>query len=182
MRQRSVASTSSNPPRRDDGRKPSAPVLSPDTIDELEYSLVFAYVGGGHFSSNIINQQVNNVECGNRRAIDAMDRLKELTSAMKRALLLGKLSEFGELLHVAWENKKQMADGITTPSIDDLYEQARAAGALGGKMSGAGGGGFMFFICDPHKRFAVQKALVAHGAQLMHFSFVEHGVRAWQVR
>jgi D-glycero-alpha-D-manno-heptose-7-phosphate kinase len=156
--------------------------LSPETVDELEYSLVFAYVGGGHFSSHIINQQVDNVERCNRRAIDAMDRLKDLTSQMKRALLLGKLSEFGELLHLAWENKKQMADGITTPSIDDLYDHARRAGALGGKMSGAGGGGFMFFACDPHKRFAVQKALVAHGAQLMHFSFVQHGVRAWQVR
>jgi D-glycero-alpha-D-manno-heptose-7-phosphate kinase len=101
---------------------------------------------------------------------------------MKRALLLGRLVEFGELLHAAWENKKKMAESISNPAIDQLYDEARKAGALGGKMSGAGGGGFMFFVCDPHRRFAVQQALNAQKVQVVTLSFVEPGVRAWEVR
>lgn len=152
--------------------------LRPETIYELEYSLVFAYVGGTHFSSHIIEKQVANYESGS--AVAAMDRNKELAYAMKRALLLGKLSEFGALLDEAWAAKKQMAEGISTPRIDEIYERARAAGALGGKVTGAGGGGFMFFLCEPRRRFQVQESLRELGAEVVNFSFVHEGARAWR--
>lgn len=155
--------------------------LRPETICELEYSLVFAYVGGQHFSSHIIEKQVENYRRGKEETVRAMDRLKELAYEMKKALLLGRLREFGELLDVAWKSKKRMAEGITNPRIDELYDEARRSGALGGKISGAGGGGFMFFCCDPRRRFAVQNRLRQLGAQLVNFSFVKEGVQTWTV-
>jgi D-glycero-alpha-D-manno-heptose-7-phosphate kinase len=156
--------------------------LRPETLWELEHSLVFAYVGGGHFSDQIIENQVRNYETRRTESIHAMDRLKVLTQDMKRALLVGDLREFGELLHLAWESKRQMAKGITSPKIDELYDDAVRAGALGGKMSGAGGGGFMLFVCDPLRRYAVQESLRKAGSQLVNLSFVEPGVRTWTLK
>jgi D-glycero-alpha-D-manno-heptose-7-phosphate kinase len=156
--------------------------LRAETVWELEHSLVFAYVGGGHFSDHIIQNQVRNYEARRTESIHAMDRLKVLTQDMKRSLLVGDLREFGELLHLAWESKRQMAKGITSPQIDELYEGAIQAGALGGKMSGAGGGGFMLFVCDPLRRYAVQDALRKAGSQLVNLTFVEPGVRTWTIR
>jgi D-glycero-alpha-D-manno-heptose-7-phosphate kinase len=156
--------------------------LRAETVWELEHSLVFAYVGGGHFSDHIIQNQVRNYETRRTESIHAMDRLKVLTQDMKRALLIGDLREFGELLHLAWESKRQMAKGITSPKIDELYEGAIQAGALGGKMSGAGGGGFMLFVCDPLRRYAVQDALRKAGSQLVSLTFVEPGVRTWTLK
>ena len=156
--------------------------LRPETVWELEHSLVFAYVGGGHFSDQIIENQVRNYETRRTESIHAMDRLKVLTEDMKRALLVGNLREFGELLNLAWQSKRQMATGISSPKINELYDGAIEAGALGGKMSGAGGGGFMLFVCDPLHRYAVQEALRKAESQLVSLTFVEPGVRTWTVQ
>ena len=156
--------------------------LRPETVWELEHSLVFTYVGGGHFSDQIIENQVRNYETRRTESIHAMDRLKVLTQDMRRALLIGDLREFGELLHLAWESKQQMAKGISNAKIDELYAAAKEAGALGGKMSGAGGGGFMLFVCDPLRRYAVQEALRKTGSQLVNLTFVEPGVRTWTLK
>lgn len=153
--------------------------LRHDTLLELEYGLVFAHVGGQHFSAHIIERQVSNFREGNADAIGAMDDLKRLAYDMKAALLLGNLREFGAMLDEAWAAKKRMAKEISTPHIDRLYQVAKAAGALGGKVTGAGGGGFMFFLCDPGSRFAVQEALKAEGAELVNFSFVQEGMQTW---
>ncbi len=153
--------------------------LRRETLFELESSMVFAYVGGQHFSGKLIERQIANYQGGVSDAINAMDALKDLAYEMKRTLLLGRLREFGDLLNIAWENKKRMATGITNPAIDEVYDAARKAGALGGKISGAGGGGYMFFLCEPSCLHKVQDALKAAGAQLVHFSFTEDGVSAW---
>lgn len=155
--------------------------LRAEILYELEYTLLFAYVGGQHFSAHIIQKQVDNFQKGLAESVDAMDRLKELAYEMKNTLLTGRLREFGELLDVAWQYKKRMAEGISNPWIDEIYEEARKAGVLGGKISGAGGGGFMFFFCDPLRRFAVQDRLRALGVQLVNFSFVKEGAGAWTV-
>lgn len=155
--------------------------LAADTLCELEYALVFAYVGGQHFSSHIIERQIGNFERGDADAVGAMDRIKELAYEMRGALDAGDVAGFGRLLDAGWQAKKRMADGISTPHIDAVYEAAREAGALGGKVSGAGGGGFMFFVTDPARRFAVQDALRDQGAELVNFTFVEEGMRAWNV-
>lgn len=148
-------------------------------VNELEYSLVFAYVGGTHFSSHIIEKQMGNFREQREDAVEAMDNIKALAFELKQALLLGQLRDCGRLLDASWHNKKRMAEGITTPRIDELYDTAKSAGALGGKISGAGGGGFMFFLCEPQQRFAVQEALRLHEAQVVNLSFVPEGVRSW---
>lgn len=155
--------------------------LRDETRYELEYGLVFAYVGGQHFSSRIIEGQVGNYERGETSAVEAMDRIKELAYEMKRALLLGDIAGLGALLDDGWQAKKRMADGITNARIDEVYAAARDAGALGGKISGAGGGGFMFFVVDPARRFAVQERLRGLGAEPVNFTFVQEGMRAWTV-
>jgi len=155
--------------------------LAPATLYELQYALIFAYVGGQHFSSHIIERQIGNFARREASAVDAMDRIKELAYEMRRVLEAGDVAAFGSLLHEGWQAKKRMADGISNPRIDAVYESARAAGALGGKVSGAGGGGFMFFVTDPARRFAVQDALREQGAELVNFTFVEEGMRAWNV-
>jgi D-glycero-alpha-D-manno-heptose-7-phosphate kinase len=166
-----------------DGLSIVNPLRLPDTtLFELEYSLVFAYVGGTHFSSHILEKQMGNFRERRRDAVEAMDNIKALAYDMKQALLLGKLRECGRLLDDSWQNKKRMAEGITNPRIDELYLATRDAGALGGKISGAGGGGFMFFLCEPQRRFAVQEALRRHDGQVVNLSFVHDGVRSWSTR
>ena len=153
--------------------------LKSQTLYELEYSMVFAYVGGQHFSGHLIERQMENYKSKKVDSVGAMDTLKALAFDMKRALLLGRMGDFGEILNAGWEAKKKMADGITNPRIDEIYAQARKAGALGGKITGAGGGGFMFFMCEPGRLFSVQKALRSLDAQIVNFSFVEEGVKSW---
>ncbi|MBN8690232.1 MAG: GHMP kinase [Armatimonadetes bacterium] len=153
--------------------------LPDDVISELEYRLVFAYVGGKRVYSDILKKQMDNFKDKKMSAVDAMDNIKKLAFDMKRSLLLGNLVEFAAALHEGWENKKMMAEGISNPFIDEIYEAARSAGAMGGKITGAGGGGFMFFICDPFKRHDVQSALSAQGANLVDLSFTHTGVSAW---
>jgi len=153
--------------------------IKPDVVAELEYSLLFAYIGGVRLSSHIIEKQTSNFRQGKAGTVEALDQLKELAHETKKALLLGRLTRFGELLDSAWQAKRKLAEEISNPRIDGLYEQARRAGALGGKLSGAGGGGFMFFFCDPRRRFSVQEALARMGATIVNFSFTNEGVRSW---
>jgi D-glycero-alpha-D-manno-heptose-7-phosphate kinase len=155
--------------------------IKPDLVAELEYSLLFAYVGGVRLSSRIIEKQTANYQSGRPDTIDAFDRLKELAYETKKALLLGKLSRFGELLDEAWRCKRRLADEITNPRIDEIYDEARKAGALGGKLSGAGGGGFMYFFCDPRHRFSVQEALQRMNAAMVNLAFSPDGARSWTV-
>jgi D-glycero-alpha-D-manno-heptose-7-phosphate kinase len=154
--------------------------IRPETLLELEYSLVFAHVGGTRFSSHIIEKQVANYRSGASESINAMDDLKRLANDMKRTLLRGDLASFGQMLDAAWQSKCRMAAGITNDRLDGIYAAARGAGALGGKVSGAGGGGFMFFLCDPESRFGVQEAIVSHDAELVPLSFVTEGVQTWR--
>jgi D-glycero-alpha-D-manno-heptose-7-phosphate kinase len=100
---------------------------------------------------------------------------------MKRALLLGHVDGFGELLHQAWLHKKKLAEGISTPHVDRMYEVARREGALGGKMTGAGGGGYFLFLTRFDRRHRVSAALEKLGGQVVPFQFESRGVRSWSV-
>jgi len=153
--------------------------ISRETLYELEYAMVFAHVGGSHVGGGIIDRQVANYIAGNESAVAATDRIKELAGLMKRELLLGNLPQLGALLDEAWQAKREMAQGISNDRIDALYAAAREAGAWGGKISGAGGGGFMYFIADPERRFAVQEAIAANGGELVSLSFVSEGATSW---
>jgi D-glycero-alpha-D-manno-heptose-7-phosphate kinase len=100
---------------------------------------------------------------------------------MKNLLLRHKLHEFGEMLHEAWEFKKKMSPQISNPEIDELYRAARKAGAIGGKLSGAGGGGFMMFYCAFEKKHEVAETLKKMGCAISDFSFDFHGLQTWRV-
>jgi D-glycero-alpha-D-manno-heptose-7-phosphate kinase len=155
--------------------------IDQDVLNELDYNLLLCYTGHTRTSDPIIDTQIRNYVDGKAQAVAAMDRLKELTIQLKNALLRGRLDEFGHLLHDAWIAKKQMSSLISTPALDHLYEVARAAGALGGKITGAGGGGYMFFYCPFGRRHHVAAAIEAHGGQVVDFSFEFRGLQTWRV-
>jgi D-glycero-alpha-D-manno-heptose-7-phosphate kinase len=98
---------------------------------------------------------------------------------MKEALLRGRLTEFGELMGTAWEAKKRQSPRITTPTIDAAYEEAVKQGAIGGKVTGAGGGGFMLFYCRPGCHHRVAERLHALGLEPAEFAFDHEGLRTW---
>jgi len=148
-------------------------------VSELEYSLILAYTGQSRASSDIIHDQILNYEGGRATPIAAMDETRALATEMKRVLLKGDFRALGSLLHDAWLVKKRMSDKISNPFINELYDAARAEGALGGKISGAGGGGFMFFFSGFDRRHHIIAALEAHGAEVVHFGFTDTGLQTW---
>lgn len=148
-------------------------------IDELQNNLVLYYTGTSRLSAAIIEAQQQNVVAKSVSSIDAMHNLKAQAIRMKEALLQGSLKEIGEILDYGWQNKKQMAASITNPLIDEIYEAALKAGANGGKISGAGGGGFMIFYCPNNSRYKVIEALKEFGGDIRRYEFTEAGVRSW---
>ncbi|CAL1517638.1 dehydrogenase [Chitinophaga sp. MM2321] len=150
-------------------------------LHELENNLVLFYTSTSRFSSSIITEQQKNVTDKNDDSIAAMHHLKEQAVMMKEALLRGTIDKIGEILNYGFENKKQMAKGITNTKLDEIYTAARNAGASGGKISGAGGGGFMIFYCPGNTRFAVVEALNAFGGDVKRYSFTTHGIQTWSI-
>jgi D-glycero-alpha-D-manno-heptose-7-phosphate kinase len=115
------------------------------------------------------------------KSIEAMHLLKQQAQMMKEALLKGRLHEIGEILDFGFQQKKQMAEGISNSLVDEIYETAKQAGATGGKISGAGGGGFMIFYCPLTTKYQVQEALTRFGGYCKPYSFVDHGVTTWTI-
>lgn len=155
--------------------------IKSEYLFELENNLLLFYTGKSRLSSKIINQQSENVNSGNIKSIEAMHELKRQAILMKEALLKGNLFEIGEILDYGWQNKKNMAIGISNSSIDEIYEKAKAAGASGGKLSGAGGGGFFVFFCPQNSRYKVKKALEIFDGNVYDFQFFNEGAKAWKV-
>ena len=150
-------------------------------VDELESSLVLYYTGRSRSSAAIINEQQKNTSSGNTVAIEAMHRIRQSSEDMKLALLKGDMAEFGRILGQAWEDKKKMAGAITNPVIQEAFDTALAAGAVAGKVSGAGGGGFIMLMVPPARKMAVVRALEALPGKVVPFQFTERGAHAWRV-
>ena len=155
--------------------------IRPSIASELEERLVLVYTGGSRVSGGIIADQVRRYRAGEPEAVQAMDDLKALANESRRALLSGDLDAFGAITHRAWQSKKRMSDRISNPALDALYDAARSAGAIGGKVTGAGGGGYMFFVTRYDGQQAVVQALQRAGCQFVDFSFESAGARAWRV-
>jgi D-glycero-alpha-D-manno-heptose-7-phosphate kinase len=153
-----------------------------EVINELAFCLLLYYTSTSRVSSDIIERQTVNFSAKKDEPLEAAHKLKEQAIAMKEALLLGKLDRIGEILDYGWQNKKKMASGISNPVIDEIYETARKAGASGGKISGAGGGGFMMFFCPGNTRYAVMKSLEPFGGSFLKFNFTAKGLTSWAVR
>ena len=148
--------------------------------DELAHNLLLYYTQTSHVSAKIIEGQIKNVTAGKTTSIEAMHKLKQQAVSMKENLLKGNINAIGQLLHEGWINKKRMTDGISTPLLDDIYNTAIEAGSTGGKVSGAGGGGFMFFYCPNTARYAVENALTAKFAgQVKRYEFTSEGLKTW---
>jgi D-glycero-alpha-D-manno-heptose-7-phosphate kinase len=150
-------------------------------LNELSHNLILYFTGTSRLSSKIIETQRQNVFSQNKQSIEAMHQLKKQAVMMKEAVLKGELEEIGEILDYGWRFKKQMAEGITNPLIDKIYESAMLAGASGGKISGAGGGGFMIFYCPGNSRSEVIKAVEAFGGQVKLYEFTERGLTSWSI-
>jgi D-glycero-alpha-D-manno-heptose-7-phosphate kinase len=154
--------------------------VSPDTVHELEHNMLLCYTGRTRESSRIIDDQTSRFEGGEEETLAGLRLQKELAVDMKDALLRGRLSEFGALLDRAWQAKKRMSPRITTDAIDAMYATARETGALGGKVTGAGGGGYILFYCDYRHKHRVAEAMRELGGVVEEFAFVQEGMRTWR--
>jgi D-glycero-alpha-D-manno-heptose-7-phosphate kinase len=150
-----------------------------DVIGELEMNLVLCFTGATRRSDSIISDQTERYTRSEHGTLDGLREQKRLALAMKAALLRGQLDEFGWLLGQAWEAKKKMSPKITNPFIDEMYDLAIRSGALGGKVTGAGGGGYMLLYVDFEHRHKVVSALEGLGTPCAGFSFAPQGARAW---
>ncbi len=150
-------------------------------VKELENNLLLYYTSTSRLSAEIIREQQSNVENDQRDSIEAMHRIRRQASEMKEALLKGNIDRMGDLFHEVFMNKKRMARSISNPMIDEIYDTARKAGALGGKISGAGGGGYMFFYCPDNKKYDVIKALNRYEGTFQLYHFVKDGLFTWSI-
>ena len=155
--------------------------IRPEYMHELGNNLVLYFTASSRESAHIIKEQVKNVNEKNEKSIDAMHQLKEQSRMMKEALLKGRLHEFGEILDFGFQQKRKMAHNISNSMIEDIYNAAKSAGATGGKISGAGGGGFMIFYCPGNTRYAVIDTLKTFGGEVKNYLFTRYGLTTWTI-
>ncbi len=140
-----------------------------DSVRELNEKLLLFYTGTTRSSATILTEQKNNIE----RRMETLCEMKQIAFQARDELLLGNVDAIGDLLHESWLLKKQLASQISNGGIEDMYLAAREAGAMGGKITGAGGGGFLLLYCPHEKQKAIRKAL--HGLQELPFSLEPDG-------
>lgn len=150
-------------------------------VDELEASMLLYYSGASRSSAAIIDEQKKNASSGNAVAIDAMHQIKQSSIEMKEAILKGDIKAYAQIIGRAWENKKKMAGSISNNSIENIFELALSAGAITGKVSGAGGGGFIMFIVDPVRKVELTNMLNAQNGHVVPFQFSEGGCHSWKI-
>lgn len=150
-------------------------------ICELEASLVLFYTGVSRESAKIIADQSNNVTVGVVDAIEAMHGIKNEALVMKECLLKGDFTGIVESMRAGWDSKKRSAKTVSNPLIDSIYDSAMNAGALAGKVSGAGGGGFMMFFVPTERRMDVFRTLNQFDGQVSNCHFTKHGTQAWRI-
>jgi D-glycero-alpha-D-manno-heptose-7-phosphate kinase len=150
-------------------------------ICELEASLVLFFTGVSRESAHIIADQSGNVKSGAADAIEAMHGLKREALLMKECLLRGDFPGLVESIRLGWLNKKRSAKTVSNPAIDATYDAAIEAGALAGKVSGAGGGGFMWFFVPSERRMSVIRTLTGLGGHVSNCHFTKNGAQAWRL-
>jgi D-glycero-alpha-D-manno-heptose-7-phosphate kinase len=153
--------------------------IKPHIVNELESNLLLCFTGATRAGDHIIDDQIKRYEAAEDDALCGLRMQKELATAMKEALLKGRLTDFGELMGAAWEYKKRISPRISTPTIDQAYAEAIKQGAIGGKVTGAGGGGFMLFYCRAGSGHRVAERLRQLGLQPTEFAFDNDGLRTW---
>ncbi len=154
--------------------------IHPDILLELEESLILCDTGTPHESGDIHQDQRQQMRQSEVRQI--VQSNVELTYRMRNLLLRGRLLQFGQSLDEAWQNKRQLSSKISNDRLDQIYEVALNHGAIGGKLLGAGGGGFFLFYAPPFRKHELVDSLVAAGLKLQPFRFEQEGLRAWSAR
>lgn len=161
-----------------DGSVTVEPVPVEDVVlDELQNNLLIAYTGRERPARSVLQDQGERVRAGNSASIAGMHRIRELGLEVHRLLLRGEIDSYGELLHEHWTRKRTLAQAMTDTHLDDIYAAARAAGALGGKLMGAGGGGFFMFYVRPDAKRRVWEALARLGLKMLRFRFDLEGAK-----
>ena len=155
--------------------------IADDVVNELEHNMLLCYTGATRRSDGVIEDQTARYEGGEAGTLAALRSQKQLAMEMKNALVRRRPREFGDMLHEAWKQKKRMSPKISTGFIDEAYAAARRAGALGGKVTGAGGGGYMLFYCEFQKKHRVAEALTRMGGQVTEFAFEPEGLTTWSM-
>jgi D-glycero-alpha-D-manno-heptose-7-phosphate kinase len=153
--------------------------IKQEYLNELENNLVLYFTATSRESATIIKEQQKNVTEKNESSVEAMHQLKEQSKRMKEALLKGNLDEIGEILDYGFQQKRKMAVNISNSFIENIYDAAKTAGASGGKISGAGGGGFMIFYCPGNTKYKVIKALQSFGGEIKAYQFTQTGLTSW---
>jgi D-glycero-alpha-D-manno-heptose-7-phosphate kinase len=154
--------------------------IAPDVLLELEESLLLCDTGTPHDSGDIHRDQRVQMQQGDIR--QKVQSNVELTYRMRNHLLRGRLLQFGQALHEAWEFKRQFSSKISNSRLDRIYDEAREHGAVGGKLLGAGGGGFFLFYVTPFRKHELIETLEAAGLNVRPFRFEQDGLRAWSAR
>jgi len=150
-------------------------------LDELESSLILCFTGTSRDSKNIINEQADRIKSNDKVSLNATHSVKESSKLMKEAILKGDIKLLAKIMEQAWTFKKNMSPSISNNLIDEMYKKAIDSGAYAGKISGAGGGGFIVFLVNPIKRYKVISALEEVGGKIENFHFVKHGVKSWVI-
>jgi len=152
--------------------------LEDSTMQALQSNLMLFFTGSAHHSWTILQEQEQSTREHRGSTVQALHEVKSLAEQMRETLCAGDLASFGLLLHKGWEAKKQVSQRISNDHIDHLYELSRRHGAIGGKITGAGGGGFLLLYCEPEKQAAVRQALSEEGIREMAFAFDSQGAQA----
>ena len=161
-----------------DGRVQVSPLnISLTTAEDLHNRVLLFFTAISRSANNILQAQKQDTEKNDKTVTDSLHKTKEMGFRVKEALLKGDLETFGHILHEHWENKKRRSGAISNPNIDRWYDAARKAGALGGKVIGAGGGGFLMLYCPTRKKGAVRKAMASGGLKEMPFNFDFQGAK-----
>ncbi len=154
--------------------------IKQEHLNELNYKLLLCYTGRTRLSANIVKRQTEAFISGKREVLNSLDGLKQIAIDMKNQLLMGKINDFGIMMDKAWRYKKKLDKAITTKNIDKMYRAAKSKGAIGGKILGAGGGGYLLFFCDFKRKHVVADVLHSMGGEVVPFSFTEPGLQTWQ--
>lgn len=146
-----------------------------DVRRELESNLLLFYTGASRSANDVLQEQQQATANGHKDVVDSLHAIKAFAREAKTVLEEGALNQFGEILHRSWEAKRRLASGVTNERIDAIYQCAREHGALGGKITGAGGGGFLLLYCEPRYQAQVRAAMEARKLYCMNFRFDDGG-------
>ena len=149
--------------------------MKTSSLNELQENLLLFSLGYTRNSTKILTSQINYINQKNSLILNSLSNVKNLACEMHNSLKKSDLTTFAELLNKGWNEKKKFAQGVTNPKIEKIYKKALTSGAIGGKLTGAGGGGHMLFYCEPKKQKLFVKTMTNLGLNLIYFKFYNRG-------